>query len=254
MGSGWTGCMGGEGRGVGGTYCYASVNTSAVYVYLIIGGKDLAGGDFTVDIATRVVGPDEDIYIMQPGEGYWLYEHYDRFGRVFLDFPGLELDFEAVEPIDATFRQMIVRSVAISKWIDSNKIGREPSRDLSDYLGQDFGLRLGRYVGAARKLYFELLPGTIIVVPGKHYYDDVLIGELVGKPEMFSRKKLYYGESVPARKVKWLRRKPRSAFRMEIRDKFGTPNPIMQLDRSLRGDKLKRDMINFLTTGSLQRG
>ncbi len=144
---------------------------------------------------------------------------------------------------------MIVRSIAINEWITDGKVRREPSRDLADYAGRDFGLRLGRYVGAANRLYFDLPAGTIIVVPGKNFYDDVLVGELIGKAEMFSRKNIYDGEPVPARKIRWLRRKPRSAFRVEVRDKFGTPNPLMQLERSLRGDILKAGFDQFVIDG-----
>lgn len=206
--------------------------------------------ELTIDIATRVVGVDEDIYVVQPGEDYWLYDSYDRYSQVFLDFPGLTLDFKAAVPSDGALRLEIVRSLALASWIKDEKSGPAPSQNIKDYEGKDFRLRLGRYVGAIKRLYFELPAGTIIVVPGKNYYDDVLIGELVGKPHMFSRKGLYLGESVPARKVRWLRRKPRSAFKREVRDRFGTPNPIMQLDRSLRGEVLKAGFDQYAYEGT----
>ena len=106
-----------------------------------------------------------------------------------------------------------------------------------------------RFETGSKRLYFDLPAGTIIVVPGKNYYDDVMIGELVGKAEMFTHRRLYDGEPVPARKIKWLRRKPRSAFRTEIRGKFGTPNLLMQLERSLRGDILKAGFDQFVIDG-----
>ncbi|HEY0013175.1 MAG TPA: hypothetical protein VGB79_10030 [Allosphingosinicella sp.] len=202
-----------------------------------------------MDIATRVVAPDEDIYIMQPGRGYWLYELYDKYDHVFLDFPGLDLEFSAAPPQDLALRQMIVRSLAISGWINNGRKDAEPSRELKDYVGQDRRLRLGRYVGAAKRLYYELKPGTIIVVAGKNPYDDVLIGEIVGKPTMLRKKKLYGGEPVPARKVKWLRRKKRALFSSEVRDRFGTPNPLMQLERTSRKEILKAGFDQYAYEG-----
>jgi hypothetical protein len=209
----------------------------------------LSNDSYSVDIATRVVKADENIYVMQPGEGYWLYDSFAQFSHVFLDFPGLGLDFKEPAPDDKALRTMIVRSLTLSDWIRNDKRGKTPSRDLADYLGKDRRLRLGRYVGAVKRLYFDLTPGTIIVVPGRHYYDDVLIGEIVGKPRMLVRKSLYDKEPVPARKIEWLRRKPRSAFTREVREKFGTPNPLIQLERSLRGEVLKAGFDQFAYNG-----
>lgn len=196
-------------------------------------------GQVTVDIATRMVGEDEDIYIVQPGRRYWLYEHYKRSRHVFLEFPGLNLEFSKPAPDDRVLRQMVVRSVAISEWLQDGKKGIQPADDLNAYIGKDKRKRLGRYVGAIKRLYWEMKPGTIIVVPGPNFDDDVLIGEIVGKPTMLQNEAIYPDYMTPARKVKWLRSKPRAAFSRDVREKFGTPNPIMQLDRSLRKEVLR---------------
>jgi hypothetical protein len=196
-------------------------------------------GEVNVDIATRMVGELEDIYVIQPGRKYWLYEHYKRTKHVFLDFPGLELGFDSPPPPVRSLREMIVRSMAVSEWLQNDRKGVQPSSDLRTYAGKDKRKRLGRYVGAIKRLYWTMKPGTIIVVPGPNFYDDVLIGEIVGKPKMLANDRVYQGETVPARQVKWHRSKPRAAFTPEVRKLFGTPNPIMQIDRSLRGEILR---------------
>lgn len=196
-------------------------------------------GKVTIDIATRMVGEDEDIFIVQPGRRYWLYEHYRRSNHIFLDFPGLDLKFSEPPPEDRALRQMVVRSLAISDWLQDGKKGGQPAEELAAYIGKDKRKRLGRYVGAIKRLYWDMKPGTIVVVPGPNFDDDVLIGEIVGEPTMLGNEAIYPGYKVPARKVKWQRPKARAAFRPEVRDKFGTPNPIMQLDRSLRKEILR---------------
>lgn len=118
-------------------------------------------------------------------------------------------------------------------------MGLQPADDLKAYIGKDKRRRLGRYVGAIKRLYWDMKPGTIIVVPGPNFDDDVLIGEIVGRPTMLRNEAIYPGYMAPARKVKWLRSKPRAAFSRDVRDRFGTPNPIMQLDRSLRKEILR---------------
>ena len=202
-----------------------------------------------VDIDTRIVAEDEDIYIVQPGEGYWLYETFKASSSVFLDFPDLELDFARPPPDRDAFREMIVRSLAIKEWINSGRRAPGVSRDLADYKGKASGRRLGRYVGAAKRLYFELKPGTIVVSPGPSYADDILIGEIVGRPAYVARRSLYGRERVPCRKVRWLRGKPKAAFSSDLRDRLGTPNPLMQLDRSLRAEVLWAGYDQFAFDG-----
>lgn len=210
--------------------------------------SDVAGV-FSVDIATRVINPDEDIYIIQPGRSYWMYELFRDTEHVFLDFPGLTLSFEAPAPKDRQLRQMIVRSMDVGAYIDAGRQGKKPSDNIADYEGLDARKRLGRYVGAVKRLYWDLKPGAIVVVPGPHYYDDVLIGEIVGPPVMVKNAKLYDNEPVPARKVRWLRNKPRAAFTPAVRERFGTPNPIMQLDRSLRLEVLRAGFDQYAFAG-----
>ena len=195
-------------------------------------GKD----GLVVDIATRVVGDDEDIFVIQPGEGFHLYDRFDSASAVFMDLPDLGLDFSKPIPNWENLRETIVRSLAIKDWVVAGKHGAGPSRDIADYAGKAHGRRLGRYAGAVQSLYFELKKSAIIMVPGQHYADDVLIGELAAGPTYRSWQSLYAGERMAVRPVHWLRRKQRASFSPEVRARLGTPNPILQLDRSLRDE------------------
>ncbi|AYO80092.1 hypothetical protein [Sphingobium yanoikuyae] len=200
----------------------------------------------TIDLATRVVGPSEDIHIIQPGQEYWLYDRFKASKKVFLDFPGLELDFSKPPPADHILKRMVARSIALQEWYVNDQTGPRPSDKLDDYVGREGRRRLGRYVGAIKRVYWDLKPGAIVVVPGPHYSDDVLIGELVGAPIMYKNRSLYDEEIIPVRRVEWRRRKPRSAFKLEVRDKFGKPNPVTQLDRSLRVEILRAGFDQFV--------
>lgn len=199
----------------------------------------MAQDELVVDIATRLVAPDEDVYIVRPGDGYWLYDTFATSTYVFLDFPALNLSFEGNPPSDRQLRLLITMSLAVRDWLDNDKLGPEPSHDAADYVGKDYRRRLGRYVGAVKRLYYQLKPGTIVVVPPKNWFEDVLIGELVGPPQMLRPRGLYSGEAVPARRVVWHRRKPKSQFPSDVRRLLERPDPVMQLDRSLRGEILR---------------
>ncbi len=192
-----------------------------------------------VDIATRVVGPNEDVFVVQPGEGFHLFDRFDRSSIVFLDFPDLALDVTKAAPDWKALREIVVRSLAIRDWISGGKVGPGPSRNLADYDGKAHGRRLGRYAGALKTMYFELPEAAIIMVPGRHYDDDVLIGQITGKPRFKTWKSPYADEKMLVRSVRWLRRKQRASFSAEVRSKLGTPNPIMQLARGLRDEIIK---------------
>lgn len=202
-----------------------------------------------LDIATRMVGEHENIYVVQPGRSFWAYDTFRDETCVFLDLPGLELPFDVGPPDRDAFREIILRSIAIDEWLVDGKTGAEPSRLLSDYDGLAFGRRLGRYVGAAQTLYFDLKPGTIVVVPGQTPSDQVLIGEIVGKPSMMQWESVFEGEKVAVRKVKWHGSKLRASFSEDMRARLGTPNPILQLERSLRGEVLKAGFPQFAFEG-----
>ena len=202
-------------------------------------------GPLLIDIATRIIADDEDIFIVQPGEGYHLYDTFRDSKVVMLDFPDLKIS-PSRKPDRETLRLALVMSQTIRDWRNDGEPDPEPSRDLADYEKVPQGRRLGRYAGAIETLHYDLSPGSIIVVPGPGLDDPVLIGEIVGRTERLSWRSLYRGEKMLARRVDWIAEKPRAAFKPEIRAKFGTPNPIMQLERSLRDQIIRAAYDQFV--------
>lgn len=198
----------------------------------------MAKTSVTLDIATRFVGQTEDMYIVRPGEGFSLYNDFLRHRAIFLDFPDIRLDFAATPKKDA-LRQAVVRSMELREWHRRHQRGAEPSRDPADYIDAAKGRRVGRYVGAVERLYYTLKPGTIIVVPGPGYFSDVLIGEIVGAPTTVTNVTLYPGETLPARKVRWIGKRPKARFGEVLRDRLAKPTPLMAIDRSVRHEILE---------------
>lgn len=193
----------------------------------------------TLDIATRFLGAAEDIYIIRPGEKFSLYDDFIRKSAIFLDFPDIGLDFSGPKPKRDALRQAVVRSMALSEWHRKGGHGQPPSRAAADYAGLAKGRRIGRYVGAIQRLYFELPTGTIIVVPGPGYFSDVLIGELIGPSTEVRDVSLYPGEALPARRIRWIGRRPKAQFSERLRDRLQKPVPLMAVERSLRGEILE---------------
>ena len=199
-----------------------------------------------IDIATRIVGPDEDFFIVRPGKGFSLYREFERRSAVFLDFPDLDLKAFAAAPKGSTLRREIaLRSMAIRDWHLNKKLPA-PSRDIADYAGKAFRSRLGHYVSAIERLYFQLPDNTIVIVPAPGPYSDVLIGVLEGPATAYSEFQIYDKETLPGRPVRWLGRRPKALFSPEARDRLANPHPLMQLDRSLREEFLKAAYDQFI--------
>lgn len=211
------------------------------------GGTMRIRNDHTLelDIATRTVGLNEDIHIIQPGEGYHLFEYFQRHAAVFLDFPDLQLS-ERRKPTREEARVQIVRSLAIRDWHWEEKPLPAPTRDVADYVDDTVNRRLGRYVGAIETLYYDLKPGSIVVVPGPGFDDPVLLGEITGPAHYVKWKPLYDGDRMLVRSVEWLADRPKASFKPEVCAKFGTPNPIMILERGLREQIVRATYDQFV--------
>lgn len=208
-------------------------------------------GIIEVDIATRFVGDDDDVYVVRPGKNYSLYETFRDDSIAFLDFPGLRLNFSR-RPVTTeinSLREQIVRSMKLRDWHLGGRHGREPSRDMSAYRGKAKGRRLGRYVGDIGRLYYGFEPGTIIVVPGPGYISDVLIGVIVGAPEEVSDIKRYDGEIVAIRRVEWVGKKLKATFTPDLRTYLSRPDPIMRLDPDYHEEILRAAFGQYAING-----
>lgn len=205
-------------------------------------------GVLEIDIATRTVDRDEDVHIIQPGEGYHLFEYFRQHESIALDFPGLQLDVRR-KPTREEARLQIVRSLAIRDWHWDDRPDPAPSRNAADYEDDVTNRRLGRYVGAIETLYYDLEPGSIVVVPGPGLDDPVLLGEIIGAARYAGWDPPYEGDRMLIRPVDWIAERPRASFKPEIRVKFGTPNPIMVLERSLRDQIVRATYDQFVFAG-----
>lgn len=199
-----------------------------------IGGWQL----LEIDIATRVFGRAEDIYIVRPGADFALYDEFRAQSRVFLDFPGFGLNPAQPFPEQAEARVMATRSIAVREWHLAGQAGVPPDRDLASYRRKVHGRRVGKYVAAIRRLNYDLPVGAVIVVPGPHLFSEVLIGEISGS-RVAVNIPAYPDETLLGRDVRWLARRPKARFSEEFVEKLKTRNPITQLDRSLREEVLR---------------
>ncbi len=193
-----------------------------------------------LDLGFRVVRPDQEIFIVFPGQNYALYPYFVTKAAIFPELPGLDLlanrPMENQPDLDAK----LLRSRAINVWYSGGKKDdTRPSRQLADYkrgraptwLPNTRGVLMG-FFGRAKK-------GDLVVVPPAHFYDKVLIGELLDNPAEFETitiPEMWERETVPARRVKWLATPVRGECSIELQRRFPSPNTVRMLDRELRAE------------------
>lgn len=201
-----------------------------------------------IDLRARVLNPDEEIYVLFPGEGYSQYEMFRSRRMAFLDFPGLTL----VNRNDLSdLKRKLARSDALRDWHQGRWEEGEPapSRNLSDYDSSRMSERRRTYAASIDKFYFGLPEGTIIVVPGPGgAFGEVLIGELRGGPVQ-AKIPGYGDDTVPVRSVEWVATVPKRQFSDELIARLQLPIPLVLLDKTLRPEVVRKAYSNYIYGG-----
>jgi hypothetical protein len=203
-----------------------------------------------IDIRTRTISPSDTIHILFPGEGYANFDHMKSRSVVYLDTPGLKLDGRVHDfaNIDQLKERMAL-STALRTW---HRAGRfkadEPTRQIDDYTKSRFTENRALLAGAIERLYFQVKPSALIVVPGPGLNGDVLIGEIYGK-RTSAKTENYGADEVPARTVKWLSVRPKSSFSAGLIDRLSLPNYFIQLDRSFHEEIYRASFENYVFNG-----
>lgn len=159
-----------------------------------------------VDPAIRILPDDHRIFVLHPGEGKRFYGDFQATDSVFLDLPGIA--FSAPPDInDTNLRNKLRMARRISIWRRRGSVlDDKPSRNPDDYAVTTVAVEAPRFVHEVHDLYAEAKAGDLIIVPGKGYGSTVFFGEVMNNfdPDFTVESHRYPGESIPARKVKWL--------------------------------------------------
>lgn len=203
-----------------------------------------------IDLRTRVIQPGEQVYILFPGEEHSLYQNIVKRSAIYLDLPGLDLGGAKTFAEVTQMKERLALSDRVRNWHKNNRpTEKTPSRELNDYRRTSATERRELLTGAIERLYFQMKPGDLVVVPGPGHWTDVYIGEVVGRPAAIRDQKNYPGEDIPARRVRWLAHRPKRTFSEDLVRRLGTPNYLIQLDKSLRDEILSAAFDNYVHDG-----
>ncbi len=166
----------------------------------------------TFDIATKIIPNEHKIWALHAGRGKRQYDVFEQSERVFLEMPGIIPPADAFDNVGQV-RRFLRLSNAIYRFV-SGATEHIPSRNLNSYsdgpadpkdrLEKGMNASLGNLVS----LYSEANVGDLVIVPGIGQYKPVLIGEIVApySPDDAIVLESLGGESVPTRKVRWIKK------------------------------------------------
>jgi len=183
------------------------------------------------DIATKIVSPDTNIWVIFPGRGRRYLETFLANDAVFLETPALNITAAAVNDVKR-IRQHVRMSLAFQEF--HKKGGKAPSRRAAAYPDGVFDeARFTVLAANVRKLFGRVKIGDLIIVPAK-LFAPVSFGEVVGEfdPQESIEIGGFGGERVQYRAVKWVSNYvPRNLIPAHLQIYLSKPPAIAKVPR-----------------------
>jgi hypothetical protein len=192
-----------------------------------------------LDLRFRVIPPDHDVFIVFPGQNYFLYEFFVATQRIFPELPGLDLVPGKAIDEQPDLERKVARARRIAAWHQGSKKGDAPSRQLADYHAFRKNASFANTYGVLTGFFGRAKKGDLVVVPPAQYFQKALIGELLDDPEDFEPivvPRVWENEAVPSRKVRWLASPLRADLSVDLQRRFPSPNAFRKLDREARAE------------------
>lgn len=184
----------------------------------------------TIDLNTKVIPPDQSIWIVHSGRNRSYTDIFKTESVVFLEFPGLDLRPEDIEN-DTEIRRELRYSLALRAnrgevREDGTVIERSQFHGLPD---TDVSVHLR----TVKHLFSRIHQGDLIVVPGRGAEGSVLFGEVRGDfypAQTIILPNLDYAPT-PVRHVNWIKERPKFDLTPDLIRYFEKPPAIAQVYR-----------------------
>jgi hypothetical protein len=210
-------------------------------------------GQVTLDLATKIVEPAQNIWAIFPGLARRFFNEFQTQNVVFLDTPTIGLTPQALAN-DSVLRQ----SVAMSRAWRDYLLGRDskiPSRQPSAYeILRDPST--GAAVGNVRSLFSRAKRGDLVLVGKYDIYEPVLIGGIQSdfQPSDTIKISRYGEESIPVRKVKWLNSNTQRRFlSKDLSRRLSSRKAVVLVDKLRFGEEIFQAAYGDYVSGQLSR-
>lgn len=187
------------------------------------------------DIAAKLVSASQRAWVVHAGRARVNYGDFKDNGIVFLEAPYLRLENNIVKS-KSNLRRAIRRSVAWRKHAETTG-SQAPSEILSDYNSGTFKeSELQSLSGSVSRIYGLAKKGDLVIVPGREIFDGlsqpvIRFGEITtdfDPSETYSGGKLA-SQSVPLRRVRWLKVVPRRSISFNLERRIGKPPAVREI-------------------------
>jgi hypothetical protein len=180
----------------------------------------------TVDLNTRVLSQDHQVFFARPGHAYRLYPEFVEHRAVFAELPLLDLTQGVPIEQQPRLNARIHRSRAIRSWYAAGRPEhRVPSRELDDYPDGLGDRGVSQIRGSLLGLFGRARVGDLVVVSPKAYSLPALVGEFTDEAGNYvTHRSEKYGrqEFLTGRSVRWLGRTTRRKLPARVNETVTT--------------------------------
>lgn len=190
-----------------------------------------------VDIATKVISPENQIWVVFPGRARRFINLFLSDSIVFLETPGLEISKHVCDD-KKLLRQHTRASIAIRDYARGAS-SRVPPRDPASYPDEPFEDRGDQILATnIAKMFGKMKKGDLVIVPGR-ILAPVYFGEVVSEFDRDDATTVerYGNERIPVRRIRWLNTGvPRQQINVDLQVYLSKPPAIAKVPRSTQND------------------
>jgi hypothetical protein len=190
----------------------------------------------TVDIGTKILPADHEVYVARPGGRYKLYGSVIASSMVFPELPMLDLQKGLSIDNQPDLIRRVRRSSAIRSWHNSSRPEDNlPDRNLAAYKDED-SASVSQFIGVLRGYFERAKKGDLVIVPPSAYSQECFIGEFLTHPTEFRHHRVdkYGDDYLTARSVKWLAQITKRALPVTVIEAIEKPTIFFLLDKPSR--------------------
>lgn len=189
---------------------------------------------------TRIIPADHKIWLVYAGKRRRYFDIFANNSCIFTANPGFVPNTNIFSD-EASVRQFVRLTRSVYNHI-SGRNPNPPTRRIGSFSSQpgdhrtSDGRSFNSEVGNVQRLFNEVKTGDLVISPAEGHYKPMLIGEVTSgwDPSQFVRVSKLQGETVPCRKVRWMRTDlSRHDFPFEVAKSLQNRHAISELDTQL---------------------
>lgn len=191
----------------------------------------------SVDLKTRVIPKDHNVFVARPGKNSRLYATFYAQKAIGPDFPGLDLKRGTVLADQKDVEARVRRSVRLRNWhLSGRDAAGEPSRSLADYAKAGASKGMGQYRSILLGYFERAAKGDLAIVTPKSWSLRALLVEFQDDPSSIVPIDVpfYPRDPLSGRRVRILAEIEKRRLPSKVLDIVEKPNAFVLLEKSAR--------------------